>query len=213
MSKKESLERLASKKEEIKPVVEKAIDEFLGVQVPTITEDISDRLLGGGLDFDIDLNVPFKDAREEFKKQYLIQLLQQVNGNISEAARISGLDRRTLHRLIKQYSLSIEQARQAPYQFRDEKKDNYVKRVVEETLQEYDIVSDKYKNIDENTTKKISRAVAQITMSIDIAIALFERAYLEHALQKWKTTKEAASNIGLRYETVHKKAKELKLLE
>jgi len=210
--KKESLEKITQKKEEVRPVVEKAMDSFLGLSVPQLTEDISDKLAEGNLNIDINLKIQFKQAKEDFKKNYLIQLLNQVNGNVSEAARIAGLDRRSIHRLIEKYNISVEQARQAPLQFRDEKKDIYVKSVIESTLKDYDVISEEYKHIDEETTKEISKAIPEITMTIDLAVMVFEKAYLLAALDKYGSQKDAAKAVGLRYETFHKKCKELGLL-
>jgi len=41
----------------------------------------------------------------EFEGRYLARLLEQTNGNISAAARISGTERRHLGRLLKKYSI------------------------------------------------------------------------------------------------------------
>ena len=41
----------------------------------------------------------------EFEGRYLASLLQQANGNVSAAARISGTERRQLGRLLKKYSI------------------------------------------------------------------------------------------------------------
>jgi DNA-binding NtrC family response regulator len=46
----------------------------------------------------------FKDARqaalEEFERRYFERLLRRVDGNISEAARVAGLDRSNLRRAL-----------------------------------------------------------------------------------------------------------------
>ncbi len=47
----------------------------------------------------------YKEAKEEFEKKYLQGLLQKTSGNVTRAARIAGINRRTLHRLIKRYNL------------------------------------------------------------------------------------------------------------
>ncbi len=47
----------------------------------------------------------YKEAKEEFEKKYLLGLLQKTSGNVTRAAKIAGINRRTLHRLIKRYNL------------------------------------------------------------------------------------------------------------
>jgi two-component system response regulator GlrR len=48
---------------------------------------------------------PWKNAKEEFEKQYLVQLLEITSGNISEAARLSGKYRADLYTLLRKYAI------------------------------------------------------------------------------------------------------------
>ena len=48
---------------------------------------------------------PFKEAKEEFEKRYLQNLLDQTNWNISKASRLSKKTRAEIYRLIKKYNL------------------------------------------------------------------------------------------------------------
>ena len=54
-------------------------------------------------------NLQYKDAKEAwlaaFEKNYLTSLLNGTSGNISRAAQNAGIDRKTIHRLIKRYNL------------------------------------------------------------------------------------------------------------
>ena len=58
------------------------------------------------------LNKDFTEAKkvvvESFEKKFLIQRLEEVSGNVSEAARISGIERQSFQRLMKKYNLSSE---------------------------------------------------------------------------------------------------------
>jgi DNA-binding NtrC family response regulator len=51
----------------------------------------------------------FKDAKEQllqqFEREYLIQLLRRCDGNLSHAARESGLHRKSIERLVSRYQL------------------------------------------------------------------------------------------------------------
>ena len=55
------------------------------------------------------LNQPYHDAREtllsEFEKAYLTALVNRAEGNMSKAARMAGVDRTTLYRLIEKHDL------------------------------------------------------------------------------------------------------------
>ncbi|NOY63848.1 MAG: sigma-54-dependent Fis family transcriptional regulator [Nitrospirae bacterium] len=48
---------------------------------------------------------PYQSAKEAFEKQYLQKLIKSVSGNISRAARVAGLNRRTIYRLMKKHGL------------------------------------------------------------------------------------------------------------
>ncbi|HEX8905652.1 MAG TPA: sigma-54 dependent transcriptional regulator [Longimicrobiaceae bacterium] len=54
-------------------------------------------------------DLPFHDAKNDaimaFEKEYLSDLLQRHNGNISQAARTAGIDRKTIHRMLAKYQL------------------------------------------------------------------------------------------------------------
>lgn len=56
------------------------------------------------LDFCVDVSIPFKDAKhallEEFEGKYVPKLLSLHGGNVSAAARASGLDRMSLHKIL-----------------------------------------------------------------------------------------------------------------
>ena len=64
-------------------------------------------------DFDLSwaINLPFKEAKdlmlEKFEKRYIHEHLKISNGNITQAALESGLNRKTFHRLINKYDLSV----------------------------------------------------------------------------------------------------------
>jgi DNA-binding NtrC family response regulator len=55
------------------------------------------------------LHLPFKDAKEsiveDFERNYIEHLLSNHSGNISRAAEASGIDRRSLHRLLVKHEI------------------------------------------------------------------------------------------------------------
>lgn len=204
----QTLEKITQRREQVAPVVENAMGKFLGVTINQINEDISNKLIKGNIDFDVDVTVSFKKAKEQFKKEFLLRLLQHTNGNISETARIAGVDRRSIHRLIHRFKIGVEKLRDQPYYFEEDKKNMYVKAVVEGTLKEYDQIADKYQNVDEDTVKNISKKLPEIRLTFEEAVDLFEKEFIKKALKRYKSEKIAAKKVGIRYETLHKKAKE-----
>ena len=54
--------------------------------------------------------MPFKDAKEQlieaFERQYLIDLLDRHDGNVSKAARAADMDRKTITRLMKKHGIT-----------------------------------------------------------------------------------------------------------
>ena len=60
-------------------------------------------------DFSFSTEKPFKDAKndliEEFEKTYLMELLKRNQQNISKSARIAGIERAYLQRLIRKYGI------------------------------------------------------------------------------------------------------------
>jgi DNA-binding NtrC family response regulator len=57
-------------------------------------------------------HLSFKDAKEQllesFEREYVSQVLKRCDGNISRAARESGLHRKSIERLVKKYSLDAK---------------------------------------------------------------------------------------------------------
>ncbi len=204
-----SLEAITDKKEKIKPVVDKALKDSLGITVGEVVNDISTVLAEGDLDFDIDLTTPLKEAKRKFKRDYFIQLLQQTQGNISEASRKAGIDRRTIHRYIEKIEVDLDKIRNQLYQFTDERKQKHVSDIVERTLKKYDLGSftDKIEN---RTIATLSTCMPSYHLPVDQALALFEKKYLEKAFETWGPhMKQVADNVGVRPETISVKCKEL----
>ena len=59
-------------------------------------------------------DLPFHDAKNDaitvFEKEYLRDLLRRHGGNISQAARTAGIDRKTIHRMLAKYELDGREA-------------------------------------------------------------------------------------------------------
>lgn len=53
-----------------------------------------------------------KNIIEAFEKKFLVERLKETTGNVTEAARISGIERQSFQRLMKKYNLSSEDFKQ-----------------------------------------------------------------------------------------------------
>ena len=105
-----TLDTVVEKK--IKPMLEDAMRTYLGVRIEELSTDVSDKLRRSPfLDMTVDVSVPFKKAKLQFKKSYLARLVQLHFGNIAEVARLSGIDRRSVHRLVKEFGVSADRFR------------------------------------------------------------------------------------------------------
>lgn len=52
--------------------------------------------------------LPFRDARDRFERAYFTNLLQVASGNVSEAARLSGIARQNFHTHIKRLGIVLD---------------------------------------------------------------------------------------------------------
>lgn len=207
----EDLEKIMEKKESLSKRIAETMKKFLGVKVDEINEDISSKVMRPELKIPVNMEMKYKKSKEEFKKRYLIQLLQQVNGNVSKAAEISGLDRRSLHRLIKKYKIKIKEVRKIHYTAEDQKVE-YVYNVVEEALSKYDLTKQKKEELKKEDVKDISSEMPEIRISFKEAMAQFDMEYLKKALAANLYDKEkTAKKIGLARETLQRKISGLEI--
>lgn len=56
-----------------------------------------------------------KDAKENFEKNYLIQLIEITHGNVSQAAKLAGKYRADLYQLLKKYDITAADYRRPPH--------------------------------------------------------------------------------------------------
>lgn len=96
---------------ELEHVIERAAILADGPQI--LPADLPQQLQGGGAaaggGHDYYLDLPFKEAKDrlidDFELRYVRAILKQYGGNISRAASHSGIDRRSLHRLLVKHDL------------------------------------------------------------------------------------------------------------
>lgn len=72
---------------------------------PVISAELVQQALGG-----VAARVPsFDEARDEFTRNYLAQLMQLTRGNVTQAARLAGRNRTDFYKLLAKHDLSSEQ--------------------------------------------------------------------------------------------------------
>jgi DNA-binding NtrC family response regulator len=204
--------------EKVKPLVADAMQKFLGVTINEIENDISGKIKRSPLmDYDADVSLGFKRAKLAFKKYYLTRLLQNHLGNVSEVARIAGLDRRSIHRLITSLKIDIKRYREELLRGSYVKQEA-VKGIIEQTLDHYrtslnpDRLALLYR-FAPTLSKDIVDQLPETPLSLADAELEFERKYFSKALGLFnRNISKTARAIGIRYETLHRKLKSLGLL-
>lgn len=49
---------------------------------------------------------PFREAKDQFEREYLLGVIREASGNLAEAARLAGMDRGQFYRLAKRHGLT-----------------------------------------------------------------------------------------------------------
>lgn len=207
--------RMADKKKSVESIVDDAMKPVLGVSIGDLNKDISTKLEKNPLlSFDIDTSLKFKEAKKQFKQQFLRRLLRVTYGNISEVAKRARVDRRSIHRIVKDAGINVAKIREEmikPYQIRQKA----VGDVIEDVLENYRTVihpqkiAEVYKQVS-NVSKDILDELPEKPISLKEAEEEFEREYLRKALvENSGSITKTAKKIGIRYETLIRKLKSL----
>ena len=104
------------------PIIKDKTSTILGLDINKLNNDISSILEKGPImDFEIDTNLKFKEAKKKFKRAYLKRVLMLNLGNISETAKVAESDRRSIHRLIKNLKIDLKKIKKElakPYEIK-----------------------------------------------------------------------------------------------
>ena len=206
------------KKKYIDPIVTSAVQKVLGVNITELNRDISEKLNKSSLiGINIDTSKSFKDAKKYFKKKYLDRLLQINLGNISEAAKIAHVDRRSIHRLVKDEKVDV-------YKIRRELKKAYtikqeeINTIIGDVLDNYKTIihpikmDQMYAHVPE-LSKDILDELPEEPKTLKEAEEEFEKEYLTKALKENNgNVSQTAKKIEIRYETLHRKMKKIGLI-
>src|SRR3989338_2289688 len=136
---KKSLE--AAVKEKVAPLVEETMEKSWGITIPQIESDIADKLKNPLLQLYIPRNLNFPQAKKLFKTEFLKKELTQHLGNVSQLAKSLGIDRRSIHRAIKEFDLETKNFRHKESSTEkssvDKLQEEFVDKTIRSALEEY----------------------------------------------------------------------------
>lgn len=201
----------------VEHIVTDAISPVIGASISELSKDISAKLEKSPLiDFDIDTSLDFKTAKKKFKQQFLSRLLRTTYGNISEVAKRAGVDRRSIHRIVKDAGIDVNRMRAEmirPY----EVKQKAIGNIIGDVLEHYkhvihpERIAAAYENVG-SISKDILNELPDKPLSLKHAEELFETEYLQKALaENNNNITQTAKKIKIRYETLLRKLKSLGL--
>ncbi|MBI2103262.1 hypothetical protein HYT55_05450 [Candidatus Woesearchaeota archaeon] len=201
-------------KEKVVSLLEETLGKHLGIVVPQLETDITDRLSQSRTAIYIPHHLPFKVAKRKFKEHLLRWELRAHFGNVSLVARTLGIDRRSIHRAIHDYGISLD---------RDKNSDETpsIREEIGETIRK---TLDQYKDIFHPIKMEklyanvpaLSQDIAQVLPPLHLrwkeAEAEFECQFLTDALRRNEHNfLRTARDIGLRPETLSRKIRRLRL--
>ena len=195
-------------------LLEETLGKNLGVVVPKLEEDITDKLAQSQTAIYIPSGLSFNQAKKKFKEQFLKRELRAHFGNVSVVARVLGIDRRSVHRAIRELKLGVTRVKILPEEnvFKEE-----VDRSIRSTLDQYKEIFNPLKMEKlYGDVSSLSKDIAEVIPHRDIswreAEDEFERDFLGQALQRnGFNVSRTAKQLRLRAETVSRKIKRLGL--
>jgi len=201
----------------IKPIIDDTTEKYMSITIDKLSDDITSKLRNTPL-IDIEVNVTgYKVAKNNFKKAFLRKLLLLHYGNISEVARVTGKNRRSIHRLIKRFGINVKRIKKELIRPYDIKLSN-VSSTISNVLNNYKRVihpsrlEDMYNSmgaISENILKELPEPMLSFKQAqIEFEKRFFSKALKENKYNLSKTSKK----IGLRQETLNRKLRALKII-
>lgn len=210
----ESLDKVLES--EVKPIVDRAIEKFLG-ESKDIKKEITDKIKEHPfLNLIVNPYMPYKESKKQFKKNYIERLLRLHSGEVTFVAKILDVDRRTIHRFIKELDINMSNIRSLKLTPEYVKKEA-ISSAINSSLKEAreDASPKKMLELYEQSPEISSILYQGIEfkfLTLKEAEKEFDKEYFSKLLQETKgSITKAAKQSGLRYETVHRKVKELNL--
>ena len=204
----------AAIKDKVSPLLEETMEKSWGITIPKIETDITDQLKNPQLNIYIPPNLTFSRAKKIFKAEFLKRELRLNKGNVSQLAKLLGVNRRSIHRAMK--DLSVKREIELPLS-KEEYNQNMIGHTIRSTLDQYKGV------LHPEKMEKMYQEVSTLSRNIAKFLPLeeltwkeaereFEKQFLTQALQESdKNVTKTAKKIALRPETLYRKIKKLEI--
>jgi DNA-binding NtrC family response regulator len=212
---KRDLEEVLDKK--LKPLISETTKKFMGVSIDELNRSLLDKIEKPSFNFEVRLDLNFKSSKRAFKKIFLSELIETRFGNISEVAKVADVDRRSIHRAIKDLGIEVKRLREGLLNM-DHYESLALGKSFREALDEYkqiihpDKLDKIYENVEE-LSKEVVKEIPDRHLTWKEAEKEWERIYIREKLKiNNNNVTLTAKMIGLRYETLHRKIKSLGLV-
>jgi len=193
----------------ITSVIETVLKKYTGEELPELTESISSTL-DNRLLITVDFSKPFKEAKKEFIRNYVNDLLVLSLGNIIIAAKKANLHRRHIHRIINELDIDAEMHRKELIKPIEYMKVN-IHHILECTISRSELDAEKETIILSNM-KDITELIAESMSSYtyEEALQLFEKEYIEKALKTYQyNIPKTANALDISERTLYRKINKL----
>ncbi len=203
-------------KEKVSPLLEETMEKSWGISIPQIESDITDRLKNSPLNIYVPSNLAFQEAKRIFKAEFIKKELRLHRGNISHLAKTLELDRRSVHRVIRELDIDVDALREQASS-REKEQEEMIDQTIRSTLNQYrEIIQAHQLEKVYHEVPLLSRNIAKFLPHQDItwkdAEKEFERQFLSQSLaENGGSISKAAGKLKIRAETLHRKIKKLGL--
>lgn len=206
-------------KEKVALLLEESMEKSWGIYIPQVQTDITDKLQNPlPAKFYVPVNSSFHDAKRRFKAEFLKDQLQLHHGNVSQLARFMGLDRRSVHRAVKDLGIHVDRfssLQPAAQSFQEKMIDQTIRFALEEYKE---VIQPQKMEKMYQEVPALSRNLAKLLphhhLSWKQAEREFEKQFLLQSLREhhWKIA-ETARQLKIQPETLHRKIAKLGLRE
>ena len=179
MSKKDLEETI---KEKVSPMLEETMEKHWGITIPQLGEELSDKLKNPQLNIYVPANLSFSAAKKVFKAEFLKRELRLQKGNISQLAKVLGIDRRSVHRVIKRLGIDIDVVREK-IQSGENYQQDFVDQALRSTLEQYkEIIQPQKMEKMYQEVGTLSRNIAKVIPHQDVTWKEAEKEFEKHEL-------------------------------
>tara|TARA_Y100000310_G_C20609278_1_gene777168 strand:- start:424 stop:1089 length:666 start_codon:yes stop_codon:yes gene_type:complete len=206
-------------KDKVSPLLEETMERSWGITIPQIESDITDMLKNPPLQIYVPMNLTFQEAKKLFRSEFIKKELGLHQGNISQLAKTLDVDRRSVHRAIKDLDIDMEKIRHDHDNLTSKEKsqEELVDQTIRSALEQYkEIIQphqmEKMYHELPNLSRNIAKFLPHQDLTLKGAEKEFEKQFLTHALTENEgSVSKTAKKLQIRVETLHRKVKKLGL--